>query len=253
MELDFLWKIVIFFSVSSSIFHSMKRNLSFSEETATTYYAEGNDTLPEWEVDFLEVLLPNVEGLFFLDHAGGNGRVTEHLLTKGAAGAVVLDGSEACLSLAQEKFAGQENVHLCQGDINAPLPFRPGSFDFAVSYFGFPSSQDISKSLASLAETVRLGGKLLVISNLAEFSGEPPEEREALNIRLGSDGRIPSKDFPWSVEDWFSAIESAGLQLEAIKILEGDNKVTVLGELAGKVSFPKAVSFLLKKKEESGS
>jgi demethylmenaquinone methyltransferase/2-methoxy-6-polyprenyl-1,4-benzoquinol methylase len=94
-----------------------------------------------------------------LDVCTGTGDLIEDLLPcVGSQGSVEgLDFSENMLAVAQERFSGQPNVRLTQGDALA-LPYDNDTFDGVIISFGLRNVTDIPRALAEMFRVLKPGG-----------------------------------------------------------------------------------------------
>jgi demethylmenaquinone methyltransferase/2-methoxy-6-polyprenyl-1,4-benzoquinol methylase len=94
-----------------------------------------------------------------LDVCTGTGDLIDYLLPLvGPNGQVEgLDFSEKMLAVARERFAGQANVKLVQGDALA-LPYPDNHFDGAIISFGLRNVTSIPQALAEMNRVIRPGG-----------------------------------------------------------------------------------------------
>jgi trans-aconitate 2-methyltransferase len=97
-----------------------------------------------------------------LDAGCGTGQVTATLLSRLPRGRVVgLDGSEAMLAAARERFAGDPRVSFVHADLEAPLPLA-GPVDAIVSTSTLHWIQDHDALWGHLAAVLRADGQLVV-------------------------------------------------------------------------------------------
>jgi trans-aconitate 2-methyltransferase len=98
-----------------------------------------------------------------LDAGCGTGQVTASLLARLPRGRVVaLDGSEAMLAAARERFAGDPRVRFVHADLAAPLPSAVGGVDAIVSTSTLHWVRDHDALWRHLAAVLRPGGQLVV-------------------------------------------------------------------------------------------
>ncbi len=98
-------------------------------------------------------------GCRVLDVCTGTGDLIDYLLPLvGFNGQVDgLDFSENMLAVAQQRFVGQHNVVLAQGDALA-LPYEDNAFDGAIISFGLRNVTDIPKALSEMHRVIKPGG-----------------------------------------------------------------------------------------------
>ena len=113
-------------------------------------------------------------GSFVLDLAGGTGDMVKLMAPKlNKEGMIILsDINKKMLSLGRDKLldSGINNFNALQID-GQLLPFKEGSFDLISIAFGLRNVEDIKKCLNSIFQSLKPGGKLLVL----EFS-QPSNE-----------------------------------------------------------------------------
>ena len=138
----------------------MTDNLASHEWDATAYdrlnapmNERGNDAVARLELHGDETVL---------DAGCGTGEVTATLLDRLPHGRVVaLDGSEAMLAAARERFAGDSRVSFVHADLGTPLPLAE-PVDAIVSTSTLHWVRDLDALFGHLAAVLRPGGQLVV-------------------------------------------------------------------------------------------
>lgn len=98
-----------------------------------------------------------------LDAGCGTGQVTATLLERLPRGRVIaLDGSEAMLAAARERFAGDPRVTFVHADLGEPLPSAVGTVDAIVSTSTLHWVRDHDALFGHLAAVLSPGGQLVV-------------------------------------------------------------------------------------------
>ena len=98
-----------------------------------------------------------------LDAGCGTGQVTATLLECLPRGSVVaLDGSEAMLDAARERFAGDARVTYVHADLGEPLPAAVGEVDAIVSTSTLHWVRDHDALWRHLAAVLAPGGQLVI-------------------------------------------------------------------------------------------
>lgn len=94
-----------------------------------------------------------------LDVCTGTGDLIAYLLPLVTETGTVsgLDFSENMLAFARQRYAGQVNVQLTQGDALA-LPYPDNTFDGAIISFGLRNVTDIPKALSEMHRVIKPGG-----------------------------------------------------------------------------------------------
>jgi SAM-dependent methyltransferase len=186
----------------------MDRVLGLPEDEVVAragYNAAGNDTKNE----LLRLLPPGTDlaGKRVLDFGCGAGRTLRHFVGEAEAGEVWgADIDEPSIDWLQGNLCPPLNAVQC--DVDPPLPFEEGSFDFAwaISVFTHLSGNS-AEWLLELHRVLRPGG-LLMASYMGEWNseliaGEPWDES-----RIGMN--VLRHDWPWSfggpmvfMSDWW--------------------------------------------------
>ena len=139
-----------------------------------------------------------------LDAGCGTGQVTATLLERLPRGRVVaLDGSEAMLAAAHERFAGDPRVSFVHADLGAPLPLSE-PVDAIVSTSTLHWVRDHDVLWSHLAAVLRPGGQLVVDCGGAGNIAAVLELLEQLGHR----------EHPWTyagVEETERRLRAAGL------------------------------------------
>lgn len=147
-----------------------------------------------------------------LDAGCGTGEVTATLLERLPHGNVVaLDGSQAMLDAARERFAGDPRVSFAHADLEQPLPLA-NPVDAIVSTSTFHWVRDHDALFRHLAAALRPGGQLVV-----ECGGDG-------NIAavLTVLAQLGEADHPWtyaSAEDTERRLVAAGFEDLAVRLV----------------------------------
>ena len=91
----------------------------------------------------------------------GTGRLTR-LLAPFARQVVAVDRSAEMLRVARERLAGQENVDVREGDLEA-LPIGEGTLDLAILSLVLHYVVDPPRALAEVHRALRPGGRILIL------------------------------------------------------------------------------------------
>jgi 2-polyprenyl-3-methyl-5-hydroxy-6-metoxy-1,4-benzoquinol methylase len=110
-----------------------------------------------------DVQLPReyFKGKLVLDAGCGSGRWTYALASLGAT-VVAVDLTDSGVEVTRKATEALDQVAVLQADIFR-LPFKPGSFDFVVSWGVLHHTPDTSAAFAQLAPLVKKGGELFVM------------------------------------------------------------------------------------------
>jgi SAM-dependent methyltransferase len=141
----------------------------------------------------LDLIVEWAEGRTALDVATGGGHVARRLRDAGL-NVVTVDPAPG---MQADVLSSAEH-----------LPFADGSFDVVVSRIAAHHFADIRAALIEMARVSR--DLVLVVDNL--YRGEAVEEAERL--------RDPTHVRTCGDEEWRELFEQAGLQVEAVKLLE---------------------------------
>ena len=175
-------------------------------------------------------LLGDVRGKRVLELACGGAQNSIALSTWGAD-VVALDISANQIEFASclREKTGQ-SFDLIAGDMASPLMFRPGSFDLVLSAFGWEFIPDLRGCVASCADLIRPGGRLLMstVHPLTAFDWDlgrrtllvtdyfnPPVEVWEEPV---PEGHSPGLTFFRTIEELVGSVTDAGLVVE--KLLE---------------------------------
>jgi SAM-dependent methyltransferase len=164
-----------------------------SWDTRLEAYRESPTHREGRDLDLLVEWCDPAEGVKALDVATGGGHVARRLRDAGCQ-VVTVDASPGM-----------------RPDVIAPaehLPFEDGSFDVVVSRIAPHHFDDLEKAVAEMA---RVSNRLVVIEDTL-YSSERHEEAERL--------RDPTHVRSYSEREWRGALESAGLEVEQVELLE---------------------------------
>jgi len=100
-----------------------------------------------------------IAGKWVLDAGCGAGRFLD--AASASEGEIVGIDISSAIDAARANLDGRPNVHFIQASIY-DLPFREGTFEYAYCIGVIQHTPDTAKSLRSIAEKVRSGGKLAV-------------------------------------------------------------------------------------------
>jgi len=176
---------------------------------------------------FFELLPPR--GARTLEVGCGEGRVSRDLAARGHR-VIGLDTSPTLLKLAREAYPRGRYL---RADA-AALPFAGESFDLVVAYNSLMDVDDMPGSVREAARVLRPGGALCacVTHPMADAGGFESRAGDAPFVIRGSylggrrpfeleverDGqRMHFKGWAYPLEDYFLALEAAGLPLQALR------------------------------------
>lgn len=120
---------------------------------------------------------------------------------------VGVDAVPELLEEARRLAAGRENVEFVEGDLTA-LPFERGSFDLAGTMRTLHHARRPELVVAELVRVTRLGGRLLVIDQIA-----PVDPLEGIELDRFERERDPTHTRLLSDADLRHAFEANGLVL----------------------------------------
>lgn len=126
--------------------------------------------------DLLGLLALLDDGWTVGDLGCGTGQVSESLAPF-VHRVVAVDASAAMLSAARERLAGQPNVEVRAGELEA-LPVDDGELDAAVLFLVLHYVAEPERALAEAARALRPGGRLLVVDMA-------PHDREEYRQAMG--------------------------------------------------------------------
>jgi SAM-dependent methyltransferase len=175
----------------------------------------------------LRVLPADADGLRCVELGCGTAYVSSWLARRGGR-PVGVDPTPSQLRIASE-LQDEHELHFPL--VRAPaeaLPFRDGSFDFAVSEYGAAIWADPSRWIPEAARVLRLGGELVFLGNSSILMLCVPEEEDVaagaalLRPQFGMhrfDWSDPeSTEFHLSHGDWIRQLRANGF--EVLELLE---------------------------------
>lgn len=204
----------------------------FDQETTSSYYqVQGKDVEPGKNTPdtLLESLIPEtLQGKTVLDLGAGNGRYTEILAKRGADRVIALDLSQSMTEETKARKDEQQldNLEIVRGDF-ADLPIGEKKIDFVFSRFALMYTDKLAGAVESLARSLRDGGEMLFEVNVATMdnqmqSGEMNRELVPLILSHG-DKSVNIKNFAYTLEEYQSAFENAGLKIVALEQFPADD------------------------------
>jgi ubiquinone/menaquinone biosynthesis C-methylase UbiE len=142
---------------------------------------------------------------------------------------VALDLVPELLELGREAAAGSgiENVSFVEGDATR-MPFDRGSFDIAACHRTLHHIARPELAVSELARVVRLGGRLLVIDQIA-----PADPLAALELDRFERARDPSHTRLLPDVDVRALFEANGLVLRASRVVQEPRDLDRYLDLAG--------------------
>ena len=179
---------------------------------------------PDWDADMVRSdaviakILDNAEvsaGKSVLDVACGTGVLIPDYLARGVSGVTAIDISPEMARIAQEKFAGQENVTVLCAD--AETADFGGKFDCIVVYNAFPHFPDPERLVRRLADLLEEGGVLTVAHG---SSRETIDAHHLGSARHVSNGLMPAAD----LAELFAGV------LRVTAVVEDDRMYQVAGK-----------------------
>ena len=163
-----------------------------------------------------------------IDSGAGTGALALALAPL-VGGVVALDLVPELLELGREAAtaAGIENVSFVEGDATR-MPFERGSFDLAGCHRTLHHIARPELAVAELARVARLGGRVLVIDQIA-----PPDPLAALELDRFERARDPSHTRLLPDIDVRALLEANGLVLRASRTLQEPRDLDRYLDLAG--------------------
>lgn len=133
------------------------------DAVADFYRAGWSDTYDDSVSVALLGLVGVVEGRDVLDLACGHGRYTRELTRRGAR-AVGVDVSRRLIAAAEESEREQQlGLRYLLADASSPGPaLSDAAFDVVVCGFGLSDIDDLDGALATVARTLRSGGRFVL-------------------------------------------------------------------------------------------
>jgi SAM-dependent methyltransferase len=140
---------------------------------------------------------------------------------------VGVDRDSSLLSEARKRAAGVANVSFVEGDI-ASLPFDVGTFDFAATMRTLHHVPRPELVVAELVRVTRLGGRLLVVDQLA-----PADPLRAIELDRFERARDPSHTRLLPDGDLRALFEANGLVLVRNRVVQERRPLEPYLDLAG--------------------
>lgn len=194
----------------------------------------GHDSYWRFHRDrFLELVPP--PGLLTVDVGCGEGRLARDLKTLGHH-VVGIDRSPTMVRHAREADPG---LDVREGDA-AALPFEDGAADLVISFMSLMNTDDLAGAVREAARVLQPGGRYCVaiihpLASAGAFASREHGaaftlegsyfERTAREVPVERDGlEVTFLDAHRPLEDYFRALEEAGLPVECLRELrdEGD-------------------------------
>jgi len=230
----------------------------YSLDKAKDYYKlYGTEVESSSDLDrfFLSLIPESLDGKVALDLGAGNGRHAELLHNRGAERVIALDLSESMLQGAANRKREKSLAHLdlVRTDIEK-LPFENQSIDYALSRFSVMYTKDLPKLMEKISNILKEDGEILIQANVATIQN--PEDKEKIQsapvpllLKIG-DKSVEIQNYANTLEDYFSAFQSAGLTIETQHQFPADELSVNKGyEYAEGINFQYIV-FRLKKNKE---
>lgn len=186
----------------------------------------GHDSYDRFHRDRFLPLLPP-PGRRTLDLGCGEGRLTRHLAGLGHA-IVGIDRQPALVASATAAGTGP----LAVADA-AALPFARATFDLVVAFMTLQDMDDMRGAVAEAARVLEPGGRLCLAvvhplnagGRFATDADDAPfvMDGDYFDRRLYSDSferdglRMTFHQHHWTLEDYFTALEAAGLVTERVR------------------------------------
>jgi ubiquinone/menaquinone biosynthesis C-methylase UbiE len=232
----------------------------YDKGTTAKYYetvgknAESNEKSDAEKL--LDNLIPqNLDGKIVLDLGCGNGRHSEVLCEKGATKVVAMDLSETMIEQAKarknEKHLSQ--LELVRADMDN-LPIANDKFDFIFSRFSLMYSGKMKQVVKNLSDALSSGGEILIETSVATIQDQeqPTDFCKSpipLILTIG-DKKVELKNFAYTMEEYVSAFEDAGLKVEIVEQFSAD-ELSIAPEYDNrdKVKFSYGIFKAIKEKE----
>jgi ubiquinone/menaquinone biosynthesis C-methylase UbiE len=166
----------------------------------------------------LLAVLGSVRGCRVLDVACGNGYLTRRFRRQGAARAVGVDASLACIRLARQREArrrsGAEFVH---GDSTRLARFEDGTFDRIVANMALMDIRDAAATIREIGRLLAPGGRLVFSINHPCFEVdersswliERPPYREIISRKVENYRRERPVRVAWKISETETAYTTA--------------------------------------------
>ena len=134
------------------------------------------------------------------------------------------------------------------------LPLAKDKFDFIFSRFSLMYSGKMEQVVKNLSDALSSGGEILVETSVATIQDQ--EQRTDLDknpiplILTIGDKKVELKNFAYTMEDYMSAFENAGLKLEIVEQFSAD-ELSIAPEYKNrdKVKFGYGIFKVIKEKE----
>ncbi|MDH7479250.1 MAG: methyltransferase domain-containing protein, partial [Syntrophomonadaceae bacterium] len=132
-------------------------------------YSKVYDTVRHWKPyqQLLQDICSEIDikpGTVVLDAGCGTGNLCEALAVNSPPASIIgIDFSRQMLDIAQEKLKNT-SVKLYQIDLNSPLPFKSGTFDYIAVVNTLYAVKNPASVLRELYRVQKRGGKIIVVN-----------------------------------------------------------------------------------------
>lgn len=184
----------------------MNRNMAAYDLWSTTYDVDPNPQTLLEQSDVLRLVAPQA-GEYILDAACGTGRYCRLFQEKGAY-VTGIDFSNGMLQVARKQMPYIE--FLCH-DLTKDFPFRDESFDKVNCAQAFKHLPDIRRPVSEFTRILKPLGTITFSVTHPEMNWEGYELSFQPSFILSAESDI----YPHKFQDYFEAIDCAGLQLSA--------------------------------------
>lgn len=204
----------------------------------------------------LDNLIPqNLDDKIVLDLGCGNGRHSEVFCDKGAKKVVAIDLSDSMLEQAKARKNEKQlnQLKLVKADMD-DLPLGKDKFDFIFSRFSLMYSGKMEQVVKNLGDALSSGGEILVETSVATIQDQEPrtdfgKSPIPLILTIG-DKKVELKNFAYTLEDYMSAFEKAGLKVVIVEQFSADELLIAPEyENRNKIKFGYGIFKAIKEKE----